>query len=286
MELAQAQIKAVAESMCIEVFIMGLKQLCKDFVPPLLWRLAQRTLVSHAVPVSFSGNYPDWQSAQAASTGYDSDAIFGRVLDAARKVKNGEALWERDSVPFDYEEYNFPLLSALMSVAAWNKGKLRVLDFGGAFGSTYWQHRCLLQKLEALCWNVVEQSQIVSCGQKEFQTDELQFWPDMQSCVSVGQVDVVLFSSVLQYMEDPYELLEQAMDISPKAIILDRTPFAENGERITVQNVPPTIYPASYACRWLDKPRVKKILESNYCVSPWWQSQVDQLGFLGIMGYH
>ena len=265
---------------------MGLKQLCKDVVPPLLWRLARRMLVSHDdVPVSFSGNYPDWQSAQAASTGYDSDAIFCRVLDAARKVKNGEALWERDSVPFYHEEYNIPLLSALMSVAAWNKGKLRVLDFGGAFGSTYWQHRRLLQKLEALSWNVVEQSQIISCGQKEFQTDELQFWPDMQSCAAVGPVDVVLFSSVLQYIENPYELLEQAIEISPKAIILDRTPFADNGERITVQHVPPTIYPASYACRWLDKLRVKKILESKYCVSPWWQSQVDQLGFLGMMGY-
>jgi len=148
--------------MFIEVFIMGLKQLCKDFVPPLLWRLAQRMLVSHDdVPVSFSGNYPDWLSAQAASVGYDSDTIFSRVLEAARKVKDGDALWERDSVLFYHEEYNTPLLYALMSVAAWNKGKLRVLDFGGAFGSTYWQHRRLLQRLEALSWNVVEQSQCI-----------------------------------------------------------------------------------------------------------------------------
>lgn len=266
---------------------MGLKQLCKDFVPPLLWRVARRLLVSYDdLDVSFRGNYPDWSTAMAASTGYDSDIIFCRVLDAARKVKNGEALWDRDSVPFYQEEYNFPLLSSLMSVAAWNKGKLRVLDFGGAFGSTYWQHRSWLQNLEVLSWNVVEQAQIVDCGKKEFQTDELQFWFDMQSCAATVPIDVVLFSSVLQYMESPYELIEQAIAISPKAIILDRTPFEEYGERITVQQVPPKIYPASYACRWLDKSKTKKILKSKYCVSPWWQSQVDQLGFLGIMGYN
>lgn len=270
--------------MFVKVFIMGLKQLCKDFVPPLLWRLARRMLVSHDdVPVSFSGNYPDWLSAQAASVGYDSDAIFCRVLEAARKVKDGDALWERDSVLFYHEEYNTPLLSALMSVAAWNKGKLRVLDFGGAFGSTYWQHRRLLQKLEALSWNVVEQSQIVACGQKEFQTDELQFWPDMQSCAAVGPVDIVLFSSVLQYVENPYELLEQAIELSPKAIILDRTPFAENGERITVQHVPPTIYPASYPCRWLDRIRVAKLFEHSYHRLPQHRTHIDPPGFCGVV---
>lgn len=263
---------------------MGLKQICKDLAPPLLWRLARRMLVSHDdVPVSFSGNYPDWQSAQAASIGYDSDAIFCRVLEAARKVKDGEALWERDSVPFYHEEYNIPLLSALMSVAAWNKGRLRVLDFGGAFGSTYWQHRQLLQKLEVLSWNVIEQPQIVSCGREEFQTDVLQFWPDMQSCAVLGAVDVVLFSSVLQYMESPYELLEQAIDISPKAIILDRTPFAEKDEHITVQHVPPTIYQASYPCRWLDKTRVTTLFEDFYHCLPRHSTHIDPPGFYGVV---
>ena len=56
----------------------------------------------------------------------------------------------------------------------------------------------MLQNLEILSWNVVEQPQIVEFGKKEFQTKELLFWPDMQSCAEVGPVDVVLFSSVLQ----------------------------------------------------------------------------------------
>lgn len=231
----------------------------------------------------WKGNYQDWKSAVAASTGYDREAIFVKVRDASRAVKNCEALWERDSVLFHHEEYNIPVLCALMSVAAWNKGKLRVLDFGGAFGSTYWQHRVLLQHLDALSWNVVEQSRIVSCGQEEFQTNDLHFWQDMKSCAAAGPVDVVLFSSVLQYVENPYTVLEQAISIGPQSIVIDRTPFAENGERITVQTVPKDIYAASYPCRWLDKARVMNLLDSSYHCLPQHSTHIDPPGFSGVV---
>ncbi|WP_288907981.1 methyltransferase, TIGR04325 family [uncultured Desulfovibrio sp.] len=263
------------------------KALCKDCLPPVVWRAAQR-LRRHekATPrLCWEGDYPDWQSAVDASTGYDQEAIFVKVRDAARAVRDGKALWERDSVLFYHKEHNLPLLSALMSVAAWNRGRLRVLDFGGAFGSVYWQHKPLLHKLDALSWNVVEQPHVVACGQKEFSTDALQFWPDMESCAAANQIDVVLFSSVLQYLEFPYERLQQALTLQPYAIIIDRTPFASKGERLTVQHVSQEIYPASYACRWLNKTYVKALLEQDLVVGPWWQSQVDPLGFLGVMGY-
>ncbi|MDY0260227.1 MAG: methyltransferase, TIGR04325 family [Desulfovibrio sp.] len=261
------------------------KSLLKDFLPPVLLRCIQKFRHrSHTVQtVTWQGDYPDWATAVAASSGYDQDAIFVRVRDAARAVRAGKALWERDSVCFYHEEYNLPLLSALMSVAAWNKGRLRVLDFGGAFGSTYWQHKPLLQNLDTLSWNVVEQPHVVAWGREEFSSDGLQFWPDMQSCAANGPVDVVLFSSVLQYLESPYTLLEQAAALNPQAIILDRTPFAEKGERITVQNVPPEIYPASYACRWLDKTKISTILNSSYRLLPKHSTHIDPPGFYGIV---
>lgn len=263
------------------------KELGKDFLPPVLLRCIQklRHRGRNTQSLTWQGDYPDWQSAVAASTGYDQDTIFVKVRDAARAVRDGKALWERDSVLFYHEEYNLPLLSALMSIAAWNKGRLRVLDFGGALGSTYWQHKPLLQNLDIISWSVVEQPHVVACGREEFSSDELQFWPDIQSCAAKGPIDVVLFSGVLQYMEFPYKLLDQAVALNPQAIILDRTPFAEKGERITVQNIPPEIYQASYPCRWLDEEKVRSLLKKTLSLSPKWQSQVDAQGFGGIMGY-
>ncbi len=261
------------------------KALVKDCLPPILLRALQklRRRSDAAQSLSWQGDYPDWQSAVAASEGYDREAIFLKVRDAARAVRDGKALWERDSVLFYHEEYNLPLVAALMSVAAANKGRLRVLDFGGAFGSTYMQHRPLLQKLDALSWNIVEQPHFVACGQEEFSTEELRFWPTMQACAEAGPVDAVLFSSVLQYMEDPYASLEQAVAFNPQAIILDRTPFAESGERITVQIVPPEIYAASYPCRWLDRSRVDRILEKRYHCLPNHSTHIDPSGFYGFV---
>lgn len=231
----------------------------------------------------WEGNYPDWASAVAAAEGYDSESIFLKCRDVARAVRDGRALWERDSVLFHHEEYNMPLLAALMSVAAWNRGRLRVLDFGGAFGSTYWQHRPLLRPLEFLSWNVVEQPHFVASGQQEFQTEQLRFWPDMASCAGGGPVDIVLFSSVLQYVAEPYELLEQAIALAPIAIILDRTPFADKGERIAVQHVPETIYRASYACRFLDRERITGLLAGAYHCLPPHSTNIDPPGFSGLI---
>lgn len=244
--------------------------------------------LNHAKPqvIYWEGDYPDWQSACVASSGYSTKEIFIKVRDAARAVRDGKALWERDSVLFYQEEYNLPLLAALMSVAAWNQGRLCVLDFGGALGCTYTQHRSQFRKLTAHTWNVVEQSHMVECGRSEFENEHLKFWYNMEECCAAQKVDVIIFSSVLSYIEEPYALLEKATGFSPMAVIVDLTMFAKSGERISVQHVSEEIYPASYPCRWMDKQRVEDILQKHYPHIRWWPSAVGtEFGYLGVMGY-
>ena len=242
-----------------------MKTILKGVTPPILWQIARK--LRHrkvAEGLYWTGDYPDWQTAVAASSGYDQDAIFVKVRDAARAVRDGRALWERDSVLFYHEEYNVLLLAALMSVAAWNKGRLRVLDFGGALGSSYMQHRPFWGQLEEIRWNIVEQPHVAACGREEFEDVTLRFWPSLEECLAATAVDVVLFSSVLQYLENPYGLLEQTLSSSPAGLFIDRTFFAPQGEKITVQHVPEEIYKATYPCRWLDKSRVEAIIRRYF----------------------
>ena len=63
------------------------------------------------------GNYNSWEAALAASTGYDSELILEKTRTALLKVKNGEAIYERDSVLFNEVQYASPLLSGLMWIA-------------------------------------------------------------------------------------------------------------------------------------------------------------------------
>ena len=118
------------------------KKLCKDFLPPVVWRAAKklRGKQDSAPGIVWQGDYPDWQSAVTASTGYDQDAIFTRVRDAARAVRDGEALWERNSVLFHHAEYNWPLLASLMAVIAGKEGRKEGRVPCAGFRRSLWQH--------------------------------------------------------------------------------------------------------------------------------------------------
>jgi len=62
---------------------------------------------------------------------------------------------------------------------------------------------------------------------------------------------VTLVSSVLQYLEDPFEMLEQLSKLPAGHMIIDRTPMSDQShDRLCIQHVPAHIYKASYPC-WI-----------------------------------
>lgn len=196
---------------------------------------------------AFTGNYTSWAEAKKHASGYDADAIFQRVREAALKVKRGEAIFERDSVCFYKEDYRWPALACLLTIAAERGGKLNVLDFGGALGSFYFQHRKFFNRLKSISWLVIEQAHFVECGKNEFQNEELKFYANIDECLANEKVDVVFLSSVLQYLEKPESMLIELSKTKAEYILIDRTPFIEDSSnRLTVQSVPETIYKASY----------------------------------------
>lgn len=222
------------------------KSWVKQITPPVVWQLGKK-LTSPVDTYGLSGNYASWGEALAASTGYDSDLILEKTRVALLKVKNGEAAYERDSVLFDAIEYAWPVLAGLMWVAAQNKGRLNVLDFGGSLGSTYFQNRGFLASLPDVHWNIVEQPKHVEVGKAWFGNEQLHFYTDIASCLAETQPNVVLLSSVLQYLEDPYVILKQILELPSDYVILDKTPFWTGAaDRLCLQTVPPEIYPASY----------------------------------------
>jgi putative methyltransferase (TIGR04325 family) len=232
---------------------MNTRELVKLLIPPLLvqcYRALRSEVEKDALTqegLHLSGDYPSWDEALAASTGYDSGVILERTKVALLKVKKGDAAYERDSVLFDEIQYAWPLLAGLMWVAAQSGGKLNVLDFGGSLGSTYFQNRCFLQHLQPVRWNIVEQPQIVKTGKECFEDEHLRFYESASLCFSQTTPNALILSGVLQYLKEPYNALKELSRNPIKYLILDRTPFWEGPtDRLCVQQVPPSIYPASY----------------------------------------
>jgi putative methyltransferase (TIGR04325 family) len=120
---------------------------------------------------SFEGSYSTWKEADALSNSYGNMDILEKVLSATIKVKNGEAVYERDSVIFDQIEYSWPVLTCLMCAAAQISGCLKVLNFGGSLGSSYFENRLFLNSLPNFSWNVVEQTHFVVARKNIFRTN-------------------------------------------------------------------------------------------------------------------
>ncbi len=124
-------------------------------------------------------------------------------------VQRGEAPYERDAVVFDQVEFSFPVWAGLLRGAGAGHGALRVLDFGGGFGTTYRQFKAFGSPLQSLQWTIVEQAKFMEVGRAEFTDHELRFASTMAEAVQDGPPDVVLLSSVLQYVESPYRLIDE-----------------------------------------------------------------------------
>lgn len=226
---------------------MRATKIAKKWLPPILIEYFKPLF---GIGVYFSGHYADWATASAHASGYDSAIILERIKQATLKVQSGEVAFERDSVVFNEVQHSYPVLAGLLRAGADHDAQLSVLDFGGSLGSSYFQCRNFLSVFPSLKWGIVEQEHFVRCGQEFFETNQLRFFYTIKECIQQTTPNVALLSGVLQYLSEPYEVLDKLMESNIPYIVIDRTPFAErDGDCITVQHVPPSIYPASYPCR-------------------------------------
>ncbi|CAN5352294.1 hypothetical protein BH09BAC2_BH09BAC2_15890 [soil metagenome] len=203
------------------------------------------------------GNYSSWDLALSNSIGYDDNLILEHCKQSLLKVKNGEAIYERDSVIFDKIQYSWPLTAALLKVAFAQNGILNVLDFGGSLGSSYFQNRNFIQPLKSLKWNIIEQQNFSDTGKLYFENDNLKFYETIDECFGETKPDILIISSVLQYLKEPYQFIEKFIETGLKYIFVDMMPFNyQHFDRLTIQKVPDTIYSASYPCWFLDYQKV------------------------------
>ena len=240
-----------------------LRKLVKAFVPPVIVTKIKSSL---GYSNKFIGPFASWQEAEMKSQGYESKVILDKVLSATKKVKSGDAAFERDSVLFDEIQYSWPVLSALLWAASRKKRHLHVVDFGGALGSSYYQNQKFLQNIPSLKWSIVEQAHYVEAGRKHIEHGQLRFYETFNDAVKDEPADVVLFSGVLQYLEEPFQILEALVKNGPKIIVIDKLIInGTNKNQVFVQKVPSHIYRASYPV--------------------WSLSQIRLLEFFGTHGY-
>ncbi|HXQ13473.1 MAG TPA: methyltransferase, TIGR04325 family [Caulobacteraceae bacterium] len=183
--------------------------------PPILWRLGRRLRRG-----PLEGPLGSWEAAAERASGWDSPGIVEQALEAALKVRDGAAAFERDSVARGSIIYSPTILAALL-LAADRYRALNIIDFGGGLGSNYFQNLRLISALSAVptSWNVVERAPLARLGVEQFQTAQLRFHEDLNAVRL--EHPVLLFTGSLQYVADAFALLEQVLDLTD-IIALDR----------------------------------------------------------------
>ena len=235
----------------------------RQFIPPILI-----TALRKNSKYGWKGNYSNWETAIRYSKGYNESNILQKIKEATIKVKTGEAVYERDSVLFEKIEYSWPLLASLMWVATKNNGSLKVLDFGGSLGSSYFQNKKFLNDLRYVEWNVIEQENFVATGRDCIEDQTLQFFYSIDESISKkGKPDILILACTLPYIEKPYQLISELMSYDIPYIIIDNTFFNyEDNDRITIQKVPPSIYAASYPCWFLSYKKLLETIADKYTI--------------------
>lgn len=233
-----------------------MKHLLKSFIPPIALHYINKLTGRN---IQWVGEYRTWQEASSQARGYDPDIYLSQLIEAIKIVRDDESKCERDSVLFDKITYPYPLLSNLFAITSLLRSQsLYILDFGGSLGSLYFQNRKFLRTLPPFTWNILEQDKIIKAGKEHFQTSELYFHSNFDEALSYikpQDTKILILSSVLQYLENPYQALSQLIqDFEFDAILIDRTPFSkDDAHHIVLQKVPKEIYQTQYPCHLLSQ---------------------------------
>jgi putative methyltransferase (TIGR04325 family) len=169
----------------------------------------------------------DWQTAKLKTSGYEGDATLDSLASRIESLETPEKL--------PHDERLVEITKVFRDSTKQNKDSqpIRVLDIGGSFG----EHFFHLQKLmpeHFFDWTVLETEGHCAII-PEFLTSikGLRF---ISEPPAIDQhFDIALLSSVIQYVDSPYDLLTMALQISDSVIInrLPLSPYAK--DRVAIQ---------------------------------------------------
>ncbi|MFI4937134.1 MAG: methyltransferase, TIGR04325 family [Candidatus Berkiellales bacterium] len=239
-----------------------LKNIYLEIIPPFFQKKIKNLLFKKRG--YFSGPYPHWQAARDQAKGYDAPEVLETVKGSYLQAKKNPNLFIRDGMIFTQPQYAYPVLAMLLKVALENHHQLSVLDFGGGLGSSYYAFKHFCASINPLLWHVVEQPHFVDCGKKFFTSSELHFYQNINDITDKPQV--ILLSAVLQYIENPYELLQQLLQLNVPYLILDRIWFTANKPQdlLLVEHVDKNIYNSSYPCWLFNQTNIIQALSTKY----------------------
>ncbi len=205
----------------------------------------------------YRGPFFSWDSAINKSMGYDNDKILNHIYLSAKKAKK-KGLIEKDG----FLKKNFEINSILTKIINKHKKNLNILDFGGGFGTLYFQYKKLNQNFN---WFIIEQKKVCNLASSFLNNEKkLSYHSDFQFLKN-KKIDIVILSSSIQYVKDYRSILKKIKNLKPSYIIFLKTPLNRwLLNFLFVQKIPQNVYEGSYPSWIFTIKSLNKILFPNY----------------------
>lgn len=158
-------------------------------------------------PYIWEGIYSEYKDVPAKGAGFDSEEWISRTRQATLVALESVSR-QPNGIPYDIPSYH-SLFSLTVALLKQHRERVRILDFGGGMGMAFANLlRSLGESKPPIDYLVVDNER--SCG------DAARFFEQMP-CVQfsstlppdLGNVDIILLSGVLQFVEDYQSILKK-----------------------------------------------------------------------------
>ncbi len=205
----------------------------------------------------YRGPFFSWDSAINKSMGYDNDKILNHIYMMAKKAKK-KGLIEKDG----FLKKKFEINPFLKKIIKKNNVNLNILDFGGGFGTLYFQFKKFNQNFN---WYIVEQKKVCNLAKSLINNEKkLSYHTDFKF-LKKKKIDIVILSSSIQYVKDYKSVLVKIKKLKPSYIVFLKTPLNRwLFNFLFVQKIPQNMYEGSYPSWIFSIKTINKILLPSY----------------------
>jgi putative methyltransferase (TIGR04325 family) len=225
-----------------------------------IYELARHILNALQKNKNIVGDFSTYGDALIASGGMGYTAGNANLIEYVKQLKSkddGTGVWAWTTLSGIY-------YSAITRASP--SDPVYVVDFGGGYGETWFQLSNFLNPLP-INWNVIELDEKVEIARRAgFEDEVITFNNSEKIDCKIEKLDCLLLGGVLQYLEDPYHLLEDLLEKKPKVVVVDRTPmrdYPNNSENFYVQKSPNRLGGSSHPLRILNVQRVQEIFQKK-----------------------
>ena len=169
----------------------------------------------------------NWQSAVSGSSGYQSPQTIS-TIEGSDPVVDKSSI-KQNFLGNRYLQVASAILSGLNLETLKADTTIRVLDIGGGLGEYFFLLRDNMPNLK-FEWLILETPALCQLAKTKYTNSPEVSWTDALND-SNQTFNIVLLSSVIQYVEMPFELIEMAMQKAP-LLIFNRLPLSTHAHNL------------------------------------------------------